>query len=279
MTKFLVVLLLLFATPALAQQVPAPINAPASVTSGHALCATANRQQAADCGAALGSLATLAGSTQGQIVYWNGSSWALLSPGTSGQHLATQGSGANPVWATPPLGPGYVSGPYYLSPVSAVTAVALSAANTVMAIPFYATAPQTFTKISIDVASSPASTIHCELGVYANSGGVPGALLVDAGEITITTSTTGIQEITGQTVALSQGWYWLAVGCDGQPTLEEISSSSLLTGLYMGWSSFTAIESAYTVSWTFSTGNLPNPFGAPTLRISAGWAPMVGLRF
>jgi len=42
----------LFWSPALAQQVPAPINAPSSVTNGHALCATANAQQAADCGAA-----------------------------------------------------------------------------------------------------------------------------------------------------------------------------------------------------------------------------------
>jgi hypothetical protein len=42
----------LFWSPALAQQVPAPINAPSSVTTGHALCATANAQQAADCGAA-----------------------------------------------------------------------------------------------------------------------------------------------------------------------------------------------------------------------------------
>lgn len=36
---------------------------------------------------------------QGQIIYYDGSNWNALSPGTSGQFLKTQGAGANPVWA------------------------------------------------------------------------------------------------------------------------------------------------------------------------------------
>lgn len=39
------------------------------------------------------------GTTQGQIAYFNGTDWVALSPGTSGQVLQTQGSGANPQWA------------------------------------------------------------------------------------------------------------------------------------------------------------------------------------
>lgn len=42
----------LFPAIAAAQQVPNPINAPASITSGHAYCATNNPQQSADCGTA-----------------------------------------------------------------------------------------------------------------------------------------------------------------------------------------------------------------------------------
>lgn len=42
----------LFPAIAAAQQVPNPINAPASITSGHAYCATSNPQQSADCGTA-----------------------------------------------------------------------------------------------------------------------------------------------------------------------------------------------------------------------------------
>lgn len=42
----------------------------------------------------------LISTTQGTILYRGASDWAALAPGTSGQYLKTQGSGANPVWAT-----------------------------------------------------------------------------------------------------------------------------------------------------------------------------------
>ncbi|HVR55672.1 MAG TPA: hypothetical protein VMT72_02445 [Pseudolabrys sp.] len=38
-------------------------------------------------------------STQGSILYRDGSSWVCLSPGTSGQVLQTQGASANPQWS------------------------------------------------------------------------------------------------------------------------------------------------------------------------------------
>ena len=38
---------------------------------------------------------------QGQIIYWNGTSWVALVPGASGKYLKTQGEGANPMWDTP----------------------------------------------------------------------------------------------------------------------------------------------------------------------------------
>ena len=37
---------------------------------------------------------------QGQVIYWNGSNWVALAPGTPGQFLKTQGAGANPIWDT-----------------------------------------------------------------------------------------------------------------------------------------------------------------------------------
>lgn len=40
------------------------------------------------------------GSTQGNVLYRNGSVWTVLAPGTSGQVLQTGGAGANPSWAT-----------------------------------------------------------------------------------------------------------------------------------------------------------------------------------
>lgn len=40
------------------------------------------------------------GSTQGSILYRNGTVWTPLTPGTAGQVLTTGGAGANPSWAT-----------------------------------------------------------------------------------------------------------------------------------------------------------------------------------
>lgn len=43
---------------------------------------------------------TIAGEVQGSILYFDGTNWVQLSPGTSGQFLKTNGVGANPQWAT-----------------------------------------------------------------------------------------------------------------------------------------------------------------------------------
>ena len=50
------------------------------------------------------------GLAQGNILYYNGSSWVVLAPGVSGQFLKTQGAAANPLWDTP-AGSGDVVGP------------------------------------------------------------------------------------------------------------------------------------------------------------------------
>lgn len=38
--------------------------------------------------------------SQGDVIYFDGANWVNLGAGTSGQFLKTQGSGANPIWAT-----------------------------------------------------------------------------------------------------------------------------------------------------------------------------------
>ncbi len=41
---------------------------------------------------------------QGDILYYNGTNWVNLGPGTSGKFLKTQGPAANPIWDTPTTG-------------------------------------------------------------------------------------------------------------------------------------------------------------------------------
>lgn len=43
---------------------------------------------------------------QGDIIYYDGSDWVDLAPGTSGKYLKTQGAAANPIWDTPAGGGG-----------------------------------------------------------------------------------------------------------------------------------------------------------------------------
>jgi len=45
----------------------------------------------------------IASQVQGSVLYYNGSAWVQLAPGTSGNILTTQGASANPVWASAPV--------------------------------------------------------------------------------------------------------------------------------------------------------------------------------
>ena len=45
-----------------------------------------------------GQFIDLASAAQGDVLYYNGTSYVRLAPGTSGQHLQTAGAAANPIW-------------------------------------------------------------------------------------------------------------------------------------------------------------------------------------
>ena len=45
-----------------------------------------------------GAQIALTGNVQGTVMYYNGTDWVVLTPGSSGEALKTQGAGANPVW-------------------------------------------------------------------------------------------------------------------------------------------------------------------------------------
>ena len=53
-----------------------------------------------------GTHIALGSDAQGDVMYYNGTNWARLGYGTSGDFLKTQGSGNNPTWATPGVAAG-----------------------------------------------------------------------------------------------------------------------------------------------------------------------------
>lgn len=57
-----------------------------------------------------GTHIALGSDAQGDIMYYNGTDWVRLGPGTSGQYLKTLGAAANPAWDSP-SGSGDVLGP------------------------------------------------------------------------------------------------------------------------------------------------------------------------
>ena len=59
--------------------------------------ASADRIQI-DAGSVDGAALALTSQAQGTVMYYNGTTWVVLAPGTSGEALKTQGAGANPVW-------------------------------------------------------------------------------------------------------------------------------------------------------------------------------------
>ena len=44
---------------------------------------------------------SIAGQVQGDVIYFNGTNWVRLAPGTAGEVLKTQGAAANPVYGLP----------------------------------------------------------------------------------------------------------------------------------------------------------------------------------
>lgn len=117
-------------------------------------------------------------------------------------------------------------------------------------------ASQAFDRIGINVnTGATGSTVR--LGIYADSGGLPGALLVDAG--TVDTATAGDKVLTiAQT--LSRGRYWVAaVAQGGAPTLGTVTGVSPYVGKP------TVSGSGHTAAYhvTGVTGALPGSFGAP----------------
>jgi archaellum component FlaG (FlaF/FlaG flagellin family) len=171
--------------------------------------------------------------------------------------------------------PGFQSGRYYSYPAFSTGANAPMVANRLYATPFYVPFATTFTKISVSISSAVAGK-SIELGIYANSSGVPGALEYDAG--TISAASTGIIELTGLTLSLSAGWHFLTAASDGTPSIRMTGSSAGSLPLY-GWdgSNIAAGGENIYVGWTFSAGALPNPFGSVTYG-GASNTPLVFLR-
>lgn len=93
----------------------------------------------------------------------------------------------------------------------ALTTQAVGSVNSLRAFPFFVPKTERFDRISINVATAGTGTTpRVRLGIYADDGSVyPGALVLDAGEIDV--STTGVKELTIDQKLIGGKLYWLVL--------------------------------------------------------------------
>jgi len=83
-------------------------------------------------------------------------------------------------------------------------------ANTIRYVPFFIDQDITLTRLGINVVSAGAAASTCRLGIYTNDSTTtqPSTRLVDSGTIDLVA--TGPKSVTGLSVALTKGLYWMA---------------------------------------------------------------------
>ena len=83
-------------------------------------------------------------------------------------------------------------------------------ANTIRYVPFYIDMDITVTRLGINVVTAGAAASTCRLGIYTNDAATtqPSTRLVDTGTIDLVA--TGAKSVTGLSVALTKGLYWMA---------------------------------------------------------------------
>lgn len=145
---------------------------------------------------------------------------------------------------------------------SAATSTTVPTLNDLHVRPFLVPVRRAFDRIGVNVTGAAAAGGVLRFGIYADGGGVPGSLLVDAG--TVSSTSTGAREVTiSQT--LNPGVWWLAAVTQ----TASCSMTSYASATTTPW------QSRYTTPPSFTTTNtyvLPSVSGAlPASPTASSW--------
>lgn len=156
------------------------------------------------------------------------------------------------------MGLTYQSGRYYGTFKSGAISSLTTSSNNLYAVPIFIHTAQTFSAIGVYVTTAVASKIR--MGIYTNISGLPGNLVLDAGEVTVTLALAQQYDLSiSQT--LNSGWYWLALVANGINVITALSANNLV-GSMLGYPD--ANTEAPRISKSFTYGALPASFGAVT---------------
>lgn len=177
--------------------------------------------------------------------------------------------------AAPPVCPlGRISGKYYSAGIGTPSGTSgTTTLNTLHAVPFYVGDTCEFDRISVNALNTASSLMR--LGIYADDNGKPGALIVDAGQIS--TAVSGMVDAT-ISVKLS-GLVWVAtVPQSVAGSVSRLGAASY--GHPLGTADhYSTFFNSAAYSQAGVSGQLPNPWGPVyTDAGTANTIPAVWLR-
>jgi hypothetical protein len=218
------------------------------------------------------------GTAAGDIIYrpTANTHWVNLPKGTDGEVL-TLASGL-PSWA--PAGSGIsieshgIAGRWARQPalLDVTVSTSAAAADLLYAVPFIVPKTTTYDRIGVVVATAAVGKT-VRLGIYSDSDGLPGALALDGG--TVSVGSTGLASVT-ISKELTAGRYHLAILGDGAPGLDAIAPAELLS--HYGFDSLLSSGvAAVMLARSFTYGALPDPYGTHTALATLN-AFVVGMR-
>jgi len=166
------------------------------------------------------------------------------------------------------LGAGYRAGAWASAYAGSITA-AIPTQAIATASPLHIPIACTIDRIACEVTGVGSVNSVVRLGIYADNGfGYPGALVLDAG--TVSGTTTGIKEVT-ISKALAAGRYWL-VGCNqGAPTTgATVRVNAGLVAPVLAASSAILASNATVYAMASTTGALPSTWTATLQSATSG---------
>jgi hypothetical protein len=160
--------------------------------------------------------------------------------------------------------PAIPAGQYVLPCGAGAVAAATTGQNTLRLAPWLVERVIAIDRLAAEVTTAGESGSVFRLGIYADSDGYPGALLVDGG--TITADTTSTREVTISSITLTRGLYWIGGAAQSapttQPTMRCMSNYSPPIPLRLGSTLPGSTGASQGYSQTGVTGALPANFPA-----------------
>ncbi|UYL88317.1 glucosaminyl deacetylase [Arthrobacter phage EvePickles] len=161
---------------------------------------------------------------------------------------------------------------WFYGPMNGALSNAVPPLNTAHAHPLIISDPLglTIQQVNITVATAGSADSVVRVGVYADSNGLPGALIQELG--TFATATTGSKAITGLNRKLVPGKYWVASVAQGT-TAASLGCSTGISPYVANVGGTSGHVAAYTQNGV--TGALPANYGTP---VGTNFAVIAALR-